>query len=156
LEDLQRQSFWPQLTVLVRLAPDRDLLPVRARYEADQQKTIGLNYLTSSTPLWYTLADCIASKLLTGKVPAVLEAVRFSPRGMQEGLGSVSIAGNPDYRVDPGCDDFFRKLIDLRAEVRKRQHVSRGAAAVALEGEQQALKILANATSYGIYVELNV
>lgn len=156
LGDLQQQSFWPQLGVLVQIAPDSDLLPVRAQYGGDPQKTIGVNYLTSTTPLWYTLADCIASKLLTGRTPAVLRAVRFVSKRVQAGLSSVAIARNPNYRVDPLRDDFFRKLIDLRTEIRKEEQSSSGAAAAALNSAQLALKILANATSYGIYVELNV
>ncbi len=71
-------------------------------------------------------------------------------------MAPVAIAGNADYLVDPAKDDFFRRLIDLRAEVRKRQQACEGPAAAALDSEQFALKILANATSYGIYVELNV
>jgi hypothetical protein len=81
--DLQQQEFWKKLPVLVQLAPDQDLLPVRARYGADAQRTIGLNYLTSTTPLWYTLADCIASKLLTGRAPIILKAIRFAPKVIQ-------------------------------------------------------------------------
>ena len=35
---------------------------------------IGVNPVTSTEPLWYSLADCVASRLLTGKVPKVLRA----------------------------------------------------------------------------------
>jgi hypothetical protein len=129
---------------------------IRARYGDDSQKTIGVNYLTSANPLWYTLADCIASKLLTGKAPTVLRAVRFMPKGVQGGLSSMAIAGNPLYSVDPVRDDLFRRLIDLRAEIRAKGRSRPGAAGVALDSQQLALKILANATSYGIYLELNV
>ncbi len=45
LSDLQQQNFWPQLTVLVQVVPDGDLLPVRAQYGGDSQRTIGMNYL---------------------------------------------------------------------------------------------------------------
>ncbi len=30
----------------------------------------------------------------------------------------MSIAGNPNYRVDPVKDDFFKRLIDLRTAVK--------------------------------------
>ena len=87
----------------------------------------------------------------------------------------MSIAGNPNYRVDPAKDDFFTRLIDLRntikAElraikkrlkaVRERLVIALGAEADALRSEEQALaaqadafdsdqqapKILANSTS---------
>lgn len=66
---LQSQATWAGMAVLVRVAPDADIFPVRAAYSGEAQATIGANYLTSDTPLWFTLADCIASKLLTGKAP---------------------------------------------------------------------------------------
>ena len=38
--------------------------------------TIGVNYLSADRPLWFTLADCVASKLLTGKAPSRYSATR--------------------------------------------------------------------------------
>lgn len=102
----------------------------------------------------------MASKLLTGKAPEIIEAVRFEPSGTQEGLRSIDIAGNPEYRIDPYEDDFYRRLIDLRSEVKGKlktaKHSDDTANAATLDAEQLALKICANATSYGIFVELNV
>ena len=82
------------------------------------QTTIGLNYLSSDTPLYFTLADCIASKLLTGKAPKILQAMTFAPREAQPDLRPVTIAGNPEYRIDPYADDFYRRVIDLRSTVK--------------------------------------
>ena len=113
LEELQRPEFWPQLTTLVRVKPHADIFPVRAKYDGKSQ-TIGLNHLTSEYPLWFTLADVIAAKLLGGKSPEILEAITFSPKEPQAGLKAISIAGNSNYRVDPLKDDFFKRLIDLR------------------------------------------
>jgi hypothetical protein len=154
LSDLQDPVFWRNgLHTLVQVQPEADIFPVRAKYgrnpspESDQpQFTIGLNCVSSDFPLWYTLADCIASKLLTGRAPKVLRAYSFSPEQAQSNLWPVNIMGNPEYRVDPTKDDFYKRLIDLRMEVRARGKKT----------EEQALKILANATSYGIFVELNV
>jgi hypothetical protein len=155
LDDLQRPEFWPLLTTLVRVAPQADIFPVRAKYDG-QSQTIGLNSLTSDKPLWFTLADVIASKLLSGKVPSIVEAITFSPRDPQSGLKTVKIAGNPDYEVDPAGDDFFKRLIDLRTTVKAKHKKATGPTRDALDSEQQALKILANSTSYGIFVEINV
>ena len=155
LEELQRPEFWPQLTTLVRVKPEADAFPVRAKYDGKSQ-TIGLNYLTSEYPLWFTLADVIAAKLLGGKSPEILEAINFSPREPQAGLQSISIAGNSNYRVDPTKDDFFRRLIDLRTSIKSRLKNSSALDAEALNSDQQALKILANSTSYGIFVEMIV
>ena len=160
LEDLQKPESWPKLCAIVRIRPNADVLPVRARYGGESQYAIGSNRLTSDEPLWYTLADCVASKTLTGKVPEVLEALRFEPLGVQEGLGPLDVAGNAEYHIDPHKDDFYKRLIDLRSEVKGEMKAAKKAgndARVArLDAEQEALKLCANATSYGIFMELNV
>jgi DNA polymerase family B len=155
LDDLKHPEFWPLLTTLVRVAPQADIFPVRTKYDG-QSQTIGLNYLTSDKPIWFTLADVIASKLLSGRVPKIIEAITFSPKEPQGGLRTVRIAGNPDYQVDPANDDFFKRLIDLRTTVKARLKNATALNRDALDSEQQALKILANSTSYGIFVEINV
>ena len=153
---VQDADFWTALPVLVQVVPEADIFPVRAKYGQDASFTIGLNQLTSESPLWYTLADCIASKLLTGKSPRIVQAVRFTPKALQKGLRPVSIAGKPHYRVDPVTDDFYCRLIDLRRTVKDRVKDAPPDEREALEAEQLALKILANATSYGSFVEFNV
>jgi hypothetical protein len=45
LADLRDPATWPRLTTLVQLAPDDDVVPVRAPYMGEQQATIGVNYL---------------------------------------------------------------------------------------------------------------
>jgi hypothetical protein len=159
LDDMQDPMIWRQLTVLVQVAPAGDLFPVRSRYD-EGSYTIGLNHLTSDEPLWFTLADCLASKVLTGRVPTILQARRFATVGLQSVLRPLEVVGNPAYRVDPATDDFYARLIDLRTEVKRDLETARAAGehdrATRLDAEQQALKIMANATSYGIFVELNV
>jgi len=153
--DLQKPEFWPLLTMIVQVIPSDDILPVRAKYD-DQQLTIGLNRLTGCRPVWYTLADVIASKLLTGRVPRITRAIKFSPAKPQAGLEPIDILGQSDYRVDAYKDDFFRKAIDLRTSVKRMRDAACGDDRSKLDTEQQALKILANSTSYGIFVEFNV
>ncbi len=143
--------------VIVQVKADADIFPVRTAYGREAFATIGVNYLSADRPLWFTLADCIASKLLTGKAPEVVSAIRFTAKAPQAGLRPVDIAGQAAYRVDPLEDDFYRSLIDLRREVKSRQKAANSQeAADRLEAEQLALKIIANATSYGIFIELNV
>ena len=153
---VQDADFWTALAVLVQVEPEADIFPVRAKYGQDASFTIGLNQLTSERPLWYTLADCIASKLLTGKAPRIVQALRFNPKAPQNGLRPVSIAGKPHYHVNPVTDDFYRRLIDLRRTVKDRVKTAPSDEREALDAEQLALKILANATSYGSFVEFNV
>lgn len=149
IEDLQTPSTWRQLTTLVRLCPDADVLPVRTKYSkpADKTKdnlTIGLNYLTCETPLWYTLADVLVSKILTRRTPRILKAIRFEPGPVQEGLEPINLFGRPEYRIDPTKEDMFTRLIDMRDEAKARK-----------DPLQQQIKIIANSTCYGIFVEVN-
>ncbi len=169
LAALQRPETWRDFHALVLVKPAADIFPVRARYSdgpggrygADPSTTIGLNYLTSEQPVWMTLPDCIASKLLTGKSPEVVQAIRFVPKDVHTGLAPVNIAGNSAYGVDPATDNFYKRVIDLRREVKGRLSAAKKSGAAKseidrLDAEQLALKILANATSYGIFIELNV
>jgi DNA polymerase type B, organellar and viral len=166
---LQKPEFWTRLTTLVRVAPDADIFPVRARYGdhhaqtagPNDMPTIGVNYLTSEKPLWFTLADCVASKLLTGKAPKVVEAIHFSPSVVQENLRSIRVAGSEKHKIDPSKDDFYRRVIELRREIKSDLQAAKSRdknsqEAKNLDMDQLALKILANATSYGIFIELNV
>ena len=75
---------------------------------------------------------------------------------MQPDLKPVPIAGKPDYQIDPGREDFYRRLIDLRTETKQAMASASGPERDHLDAAQMALKILANSTSYGIFFELNV
>ncbi|MEQ9506079.1 MAG: hypothetical protein RLO80_07385 [Hyphomonas sp.] len=158
--ELQNPENWQRLSVIVQIVPDDDVLPVRAIYgdqlprnEQNRVANIGLNRLTCEAPLWFTLADCLASKLLTGKAPKVIRAVRFTPIGQQDELRSVAVSGNNAYLVDPANEDFFKRIIQLRRTVVGDRDKSSGARKQKLDTEQKALKTLANSTSYGIFVE---
>jgi hypothetical protein len=161
LEHLQDPGKWGELVAIVEVRPEADIFPVRCQYGAGEQYGLAQSYLSSSTgeTFWFTLADCIASKLRTGRSPDVVCAIRFRPRDPQEGLRPFDIAGNPDCRVNPYTDDFYTRLIELRTETKARgdnaKREGNNTLAGRLEGEQQSLKITANATSYGIFIELN-
>lgn len=156
LVELQQSATWPKMTTLVKVLPDKDIFPVRAQYGTEPQYTIGANYLTCERPLWFTLADCLASKLLTGKSPTIIKAITYTAKAPQDQLKPVNVAGNPDYAVDPRDGDFFKRVIDLRREVKASMKSANPEDKPKLDSQQLALKILANATSYGIFVELNV
>lgn len=153
-DDLQEPANWLQLHTLVKLRPDAQILPVRAKYDGESHN-IGLNYLTSEVGLWYTLADVVASKFLTGKTPVIDQAITFIPRVIQDDLEPISIAGNENYSVSPADDDFYQRVIDLRSQVKENAKSASGHEKEMLDTTQLALKLLANSTSYGIFVELN-
>ena len=79
-----------------------------------ENNTIGLNRAKADEPLWYTLADCAVSTVLHGRPPHVVDALRFWPREMQDGLKPFSILKNPAYHIDPARQDFFKRVIELR------------------------------------------
>lgn len=161
IDDLPYRNIWPFLTTLVQIVPDDDVLPVRARY-GENSRTIGLNYLSAGPGLWYTLADCVASKLHTGKAPEIIRAIRFTSKGRQEGLKPIVIGGNEAYRIDPNDENFdlYKRIIELRGEVQSELKKARTEGHTrdtdALDAYQQMLKLLANSTSYGIFAEMNV
>ena len=147
LDDVFSPDTWKQLNVLVLIAPDDDVLPVRAKYGGGSEWQIGLNPVTSAVPTWYTLADVLASKLLTRRTPKVLEAVRIVPLGRQKGLRHLKLRGQ--VSVDPTTDDLFRHVIELRkGELSKDGSLEAGRLS-------EFLKLLANSTSYGIFAEMN-
>ena len=154
LADLRNPAIWPRLTTLVQVAPEDDIVPVRAHYMGEQQATIGVNHLSSGEPLWFTMADCIASKISTGRAPRIVKAVTFEPGAKQEGLKPIRIAGNPNYEVHPATNDFYRRLIDLRSSIKKKMKSAASEEREALDALQLSLKIIANSVSYGIYAEL--
>lgn len=149
-DTLKGAEGWADLTAIVQVLPDDDLFPVRAEY-GEGAATIGLNHLSADEPHWFTLADVLVSKMLTGRAPKVLRAIRFRPREPQDGLHPITVAG---ASFDPASADFFKTLIDHRRAIMSRVALDPSEQAV-IDRDQKAIKILANATSYGIFVELN-
>lgn len=155
LGDLQNPDIWRNFVTLVKVRPDDDILPVRMDYKGDNSPfVVGLNYLSSSKAMWYALPDVIASVLLTGKVPQILEAVRFVPVGQQSSLCKTQIHG---VDIDPCIDNLFQVLVEKRQEIKQRlKTLSRdNPERLHLSSQAQAIKILVNAMSYGIFIELN-
>jgi hypothetical protein len=149
LDDCFDPARWKDFVGLVQLAPDGDILPVRAQYEQDGSWQIGVNPFTSDEPLPYTILDTIAAVRLGGKAPRVLQAIRFVPEGTLPGLRPTVLQNV--LRIDPRRQDFFQAVIEERERLPQRTDLS------PLERERldAFLKVLANATSYGIFAEMN-
>jgi hypothetical protein len=144
LADLQRPETWRRLATIVQLRPSDDILPLRARYSEDRDAlTIGLNHVRSEIPLWYTLADVVVSKLLNGRAPRIDKAISFQPGPVQAELEPISLLGRSAFRVDPASEPIFKRLVDMRDETPKSDPAN------------QAIKIIVNSTSYGVFVEVN-
>jgi hypothetical protein len=140
LADLFNVNTWKKLSFFTLVRPDRDILPVRTVYNRVTQN-IGINELTSNQPIWFAGPDLVKSAILTGRVPHIEKAIRMVPHGKQPGLRPTSLRGM--VTIDPRRNDFFRYVV----EERERQKANNPLA--------DFLKVLANAGSYGLFVEIN-
>jgi hypothetical protein len=134
--DLRR---WPNFRFFALVKPEGDILPVHTMYNG-KIVNIGNNYLTASKPIWIAGPDLVASKVLTGKTPHILKALRILPDGQQSGMKSVGLRGM--VNIDPYKDDLFKRVIEQRKLHRSSQE------------QYYWLKIFANSI-YGFFVEIN-
>ncbi len=146
-EEMFDPKTWPKLRAIVLIIPRGDVLPARTAHGNQQGFQIGVNELTTDRPYWYTLADCVASKLRTGRAAEVIRAIRFVPKGRQAGLRPLKLRGT--VTVDPDTDDLFKRAVALR------NSLPADSADPDIVRLSDFLKVLANATAYGIFVELN-
>ena len=163
LEDCFRPETWTQLRALVQVRPQGEPFPVRAVYDphtqvaefdgkqrkVSQSAQIGSNLLTCEEPVWYALPDVLAAKLLGGRTPEILQALRLVPQNKLTGLRATKLRGS--IAIDPRTQDFFRTVI----EERKRTHGNRTLEELERGRLDKALKVIANSGSYGIFAELN-
>jgi hypothetical protein len=148
-DELLKRETWenPLLWSLCEVEADGEILPLRSPYSPKAgPPTIGWNYVTTEdgTTLPYLLPDVIAATLLGGKAPKIVRAISFVPVGNQA-LEPISILGT---EVVPD-DNLIQRLSEAR--IREKAEKRGGWEARAL-----GLKILVNAASYGVFVEVNV
>ena len=91
-EKLFFPNTWKRLPAFVKVVPDGDLLPSRAKYSsASNDWQVAVNYLfpsdhAASQGLWFSLPDVAASVLLTRKVPKIVDAFKLVPSRKAFGL----------------------------------------------------------------------
>ena len=165
-ELFQNLANWPKLAALVRVTPDYDLFPIRAPFGAASppkksrrkapppSSTIGLNYLRAGRPMWFTLADCLVAKFLSGKTPRVEQAFVFEPGPPQRGLEQIKVLGR--HTIDPYKQDFYRELIQARQREDEAKAGKSDEEQARIEEVREGIKTVANSTSYGIFVQVNV
>jgi len=144
------------LTAFVRVIPDGDVLPTRAKYSPvsnDWQVAVNHVYADKdssvSHELWFSLPDVVASVIKTGRVPKIVDAFRIEPVGTLPGLNATKLRGS--IEIDPTGQDFFKVVIEERKRLASRTDLTKAEK----ERLDKALKVLANAASYGIYAEMN-
>ena len=154
-EKLFRPYTWKLLPAFVKLIPNGDLLPSRGKYSvASNDWQVALNYLYAPDHeplkgLWFSLPDVAASVLLTGRIPVIVDAFALEPVGKLPRIGPVRLGG--EVEVNPLTRDLFKTMIEQRKSLGKRKELSEEDA----NRLDKALKVLANATSYGIFAEMN-
>lgn len=153
-DDLFKPETWKHLTGFARIIPDSDILPTRGKYGVETNDwQVGINHLYADddphNALWFSLPDVVVSVLLTGRVPKIVDAFRIEPCGTLADLKSTKLRGA--IEVDPRHQDFFKVVIEERKRLSKRPDLSK----TERERLDKALKVLANAASYGIYAEMN-
>ena len=96
--------------------------------------------------------------MLTDKCPEILETIEFVPIGRQPGLKPFKFFGDERYEIDLTKTDFFTRVIELRTELQlERDKHDKGSAEYArFDAMQKAAKLLANASSYGVLIEVIV
>ena len=139
-DDLFKPQTWRQLSFFALVAPDDDIFPVRAVYNGETQN-IGINRLRSAEPIWFAGPDVVSASILGNKVPRVLHAIRMVPHGTQRGLKPTNLRGK--VAIDPRGQDFFRRAVE------QKQHFK-----TSNKPLSDFLKTLANAGSYGLFVEV--
>lgn len=154
-KDLFNPKTWKKFPAFVKVIPDGDILPSRSKYSAASNDwQVAVNYLyasdhAESQGLWFSLPDVITSVLHTGKVPQIVDAFKLVAKGKHSYLRSALLGG--DVPVNPRTQDLFRSVIEQRKSLSKRQELLREEK----DRLDKALKVLANASSYGIYAEMN-
>jgi hypothetical protein len=153
LEDLQNKDNWKRFQAIVQVMPEDDVLPLRAQYGDKHAWNIGISSVTSKIPLWYSLADIITSKLYTEKTPKILKALKFVAGPPQKDLKEIDIHG---IKIDPYTQDLFKELIQYRKQIQeKRDRYDKDDSEYKHhDRKQQVVKIITNAISYGIFVEI--
>jgi len=160
-ETLLDKKIWPKLRTMVKLIPQGDILPVRARFAAPADPpNIAVTPVLSAEAIWYTLADvCAAVMMNPNKIPIVEQAYELIPHGIVP-TQPKCIFGDERYLIDLQKDDLFKVVIEMRQEIKaevkslkiqkaesNKQEIER------LESMEQGLKFLANSTSYGVLAE---
>lgn len=135
------RGLWREFAGYALVEPCNDILPIRTEYKKNSdERNIGVNILErADRPIWFAIPDLIASALLTGKIPKILDAIRIVPQGIQRGLQSVNLRGKE--KIDPVTRNLFKSLIEAKEREREQD-----------EDQAYFLKIMANA-GYGIFIE---
>ncbi|WP_158441768.1 hypothetical protein [Nitrosomonas ureae] len=162
-ETLLDPVIWPKLRSMVKLIPQGDILPIRARFAGlANPPNIAVTPVFGTEPIWYTLADvCSAVLMNPSKFPFIEQAYELIPHGGVK-TEPKCIFGDKRYSIDLQKDDLFKTIIEMRQEIKaeikslkkQRTEINPDTHKIEkLESMEQGLKFLANSTSYGVLAE---
>jgi hypothetical protein len=147
-----KRKTWKQMMGFVKIVPDGDILPIRSRFSAASNDwQVGMNYVYAKREdaMWFSIPDVVASVLLTGRIPEILDAFMIEAHGTLPNLNPIKLRGV--IEVNPERDDFFRIIVEERLRLSSRHDLPESER----QRLQKALKILASATSYGIWAQMD-
>jgi hypothetical protein len=143
---------WKHMAGFVQVVLHGDILPARGKYSVESNDwQMGINYLYGAREdaLWFSLPDVIASVLLTGHIPEIVAAFRIKSCGKLKRLTPTMLGRK--VKIDPRNQDFFNAIVEQRMRLSARPDLS----ATERERLGKSLKVLANATSFGIWAQMD-
>jgi hypothetical protein len=141
LADVLGPDLWPQLVGVALVRPDGDVLPTRAWFAGrGDVPRVGLGPIHSDRLLPYAIADLVAAKVLTGRVPEVVSAWRLDGVGTAPRLRVVRLGGR--VRFDPYVDDWWAAC-------------QRARSALGDSPMATGMKTIGNGTAYGDWIRLD-
>ncbi len=160
-------KMWRQLLGFALIDPAGAILPLRTAFQdaADNDDgkasiNVGLTEIEHGPAIWVTYLDVLASKFLTGRMPRLLKTMRMVPVGRQSNLEKISFFGDAAYEIDltQPDGDIFKRILEMRDEIKaKMSDLAKGSQEYnRLNAMQLALKLIANSTSYGVFVQVDV
>ena len=164
-------SIWPDLIGFAQVDPADCILPIRTCFQDEADKddgkastNVGLTEIEHGPPIWVTYLDVLASKFLKGRMPRILKTMRMIPVGRQANLKEISFFGNPNYVIDltQPDTDIFRSILEMRDAIKAEMEALKRAGGKGspeydrLDAMQLALKLIANSTAYGVFVQVDV
>jgi hypothetical protein len=105
--------------------------------------------VTMVSQTWYSWPDLVASVLLSGKQPRIIEAFKIEPIDKTETLKPVEFRGQ--LRIDPRSQDFFKTVIEERNRLAARTDLDKSER----DRLKRSLKTFGSATSYGIFAQMD-
>ena len=93
---LFKKKMWKRMTGFVKIVPNGDILPLRSRFSAGTNDwQVGTNYVYAKTEdaMWFSIPDVVASVLLTGRIPEILDAFMIEAHGTLPTLTPTKLRG---------------------------------------------------------------